>query len=77
MPGTKLGAAKAAKTNKERYGDDFYKRIGTVGGTNGKTGGFSHEISCNCDIIREPHYVKNCAGRKGGFISRRRPRVGV
>lgn len=29
MAGTKEGSRKAAKTNKERYGDDFYSKIGT------------------------------------------------
>lgn len=28
MPGNKEGALKAAKTNKERHGADFYKKIG-------------------------------------------------
>ena len=40
MAGTKLGGKAAAKTNKEKYGSDFYARIGAVGGRNGNTGGF-------------------------------------
>ena len=32
MPGTKAGAAKAQQTLRARYGDDFYKRIGSKGG---------------------------------------------
>ena len=31
MSGSKLGGEKAAKTNKEKHGEDFYKRIGTFG----------------------------------------------
>lgn len=41
MSGTKAGGLKAAKTNKERYGDDWYNRIGSLGGRNGHTGGFA------------------------------------
>ena len=41
MVGTKIGGAKAAKTNKLRHGDDFYHNIGKKGGQNGHTGGFA------------------------------------
>lgn len=34
------GGIKAAKTNKLRHGEDFYKRIGALGGAKGRTGGF-------------------------------------
>lgn len=60
MAGTKAGAAKAAQTNKARYGTDFYAKIGRKGGQNGTTGGFF----ANRELARE-------AGRKGGLISRR------
>ena len=39
MAGNKAGGLKAAKTNKERYGEDWYARIGRKGGQNGHTGG--------------------------------------
>jgi len=32
MPGTKQGAIKAKKTRLERYGKDYYHRIGSLGG---------------------------------------------
>lgn len=64
MPGTKAGGAKAAITNKAKHGEDFYKRIGKIGGQNGVTGGFA----ANPDLAR-------IAGRKGGLISRRRKKV--
>ncbi len=32
MPGTKAGAKKAKKTRLERYGKDYYQRIGKMGG---------------------------------------------
>jgi general stress protein YciG len=62
MSGTKKGAAKAAATNLQRHGADFYARIGRKGGQNGHSGGFA----ANRDLARE-------AGRRGGRISRRGP----
>lgn len=32
MAGTKEGGARAAATNKAKYGEDFYKSIGSLGG---------------------------------------------
>ena len=60
MSGTIAGGRKAAKTNKELHGKDFYKRIGSKGGRNGHTGGFAS----NHELARE-------AGRIGGLLSRR------
>lgn len=36
--GTKEGAKKASITNRLRYGEDFYKRIGSSGGQRGSQG---------------------------------------
>jgi general stress protein YciG len=60
MSGTKAGGAKAAVTNKEKYGPDFYAKIGAEGGRKGTTGGFyaNRELAA-------------IAGKKGGHISRR------
>lgn len=58
MSGTKAGGAKARETNYKKYGKDFYKRIGTIGGKKGHTGGFA----ANPQLAR-------IAGRKGGLIS--------
>ena len=60
MAGTKAGGRKAALTNKNRYGSDFYAKIGAKGGRNGNTGGFA----------ANPELAK-IAGAKGGRISRR------
>ncbi len=60
MAGTKAGGLKAAATNIERHGKDFYKEMGRKGGKDGKTGGFA----------ANPELAK-IAGRKGGLISRR------
>lgn len=40
MSGNREGGLQAAKTNKEKYGKDFYSNIGKIGGKLGKTGGF-------------------------------------
>lgn len=61
MAGTKAGGVKAAATNKNRHGSDFYARIGAKGGKLGTTGGFA----ANRELAR-------LAGAKGGRISRRR-----
>lgn len=61
MAGTKAGGIKAAATNKKRNGEDFFKRIGAIGGHNGHTGGF---------YAMTPERRAEC-GRKGGRISRR------
>lgn len=62
MAGTKAGGKKAAATNKEKYGSEFYANIGRKGGQNGHTGGFA----ANPELAKE-------AGRKGGAISKRGP----
>lgn len=66
MSGTRPGGLKAAKTNKDRYGGDFYKKIGKVGGRKSTTGGFA----ANPELAR-------IAGRKGGKASKRRKLVMV
>lgn len=68
MSGTKLGGQRAAATNKKKYGDDFYAKVGAIGGKNGTTGGFAYSKANGLDWHIE-------AGRKGGTISKRVPRV--
>lgn len=60
MAGTKLGGQRAAATNIQRHGEDFYARIGAKGGKNGNTGGFY-----------ENRERASWAGRIGGLRSRR------
>ena len=62
MAGTKVGGLKTAETNKRKYGDNWYREIGALGGKAGHTGGFasSHELAVE-------------AGRKGGSKSKRGP----
>jgi len=64
MAGTIQGGKAAASTNKNRYGSDFYAKIGAKGGKKGKTGGFF----ANRELAR-------IAGAKGGRISRRSKKV--
>lgn len=61
MAGTKAGGLKAVATNKRKWGDDWYSRIGRIGGQNGHTGGFAS---------MDKEKVRLC-GQKGGRKSRR------
>lgn len=61
MAGTKHGGVKAAKTNKQRYGSEFYMEIGRLGGKKSTGGGFA----------KDPELARK-AGRLGGLRSRRR-----
>lgn len=61
MAGTIRGGQKAAQTNKERYGNEFYVKIGSAGGKKSRGGGFA----ANPNLARE-------AGRKGGKASRKK-----
>lgn len=62
MPGNREGGLKAARTNKKRYGEDFFRMIGSKGGQakTSKPKGFA------ADRQRAKE-----AGHKGGRRSRR------
>lgn len=60
MAGTVEGGLKARETVLKTQGEDFYKRIGAIGGRNGTTGGFAADR----ELARR-------AGAIGGAISRR------
>lgn len=60
MSGTVTGGKKAAITNKQKQGEDFYKRIGQKGGKVCGMKGFALNLE-----------LAKTAGRKGGLISRR------
>lgn len=60
MAGTKQGGLRAAQTNIDKYGKDFYANIGAMGGKASTTGGFA----ANRELAKE-------AGRIGGLKSRR------
>ena len=71
MPGTRAGGLRAAATNYERHGSDFYKRIGKKGGECGNTGGFA-STAVGRDGLTGAQRAK-IAGAKGGRICRRGP----
>lgn len=64
MSGTREGGRKAAATNKEKHGKDFYKRIGTLGGSK------SHPETR--PFAKNPELASR-AGKKGGQLSKRGP----
>lgn len=61
MAGTREGGKKTAITNKKRYGDDWYSKIGAMGG---KVENPNKGFAANPDRAR-------LAGAKGGKISRK------
>lgn len=62
MSGTKEGGRKAAATNKEKHGPDFYSKIGKKGGS--KSHPETRPFSKNPALA-------STAGKKGGQISKR------
>lgn len=62
MVGNRAGGIRAAKTNKEKYGEDFYKIQGAKGGS----------VCCKKGFSVNPA-LASIAGVKGGRISRRGP----
>ena len=60
MSGTRAGGLQTVKTNKEKYGEDFYRNIGRIGGKVKGPKGFA----ANIELARK-------AGAKGGRISKR------
>ena len=66
MPGTKAGGAKARQTMVDKYGEDFWSKIGKEGGKNGKTGGFYY-----FKYVKGDDEHARTAGAKGGANSRR------
>lgn len=64
MSGNRKGGIKAAKTNKEKYGDNFYKEIGRKGGS--KSHPETRPFAANPELAR-------IAGQKGGQTSKRGP----
>jgi len=60
MAGTVSGGKLATITTKERHGEDFYSKIGAVGGLKKGAKGFAVDR----ELARE-------AGRKGGLKSKR------
>lgn len=62
MAGSVTGGKKTAKTNIEKYGPNYYKKVGRLGGIRRVPKGFA---------MMTPEQRAE-AGRKGGTISRRK-----
>lgn len=60
MSGTKIGGAKAREKNLQRYGADYYKTIGKLGGQASSGGGFAKDRDFASKM-----------GRLGGLSSKR------
>ncbi len=69
MAGTRKGGQAAAARNLEKYGADFYARIGAMGGVKGRNGGFASKLVDKNGMTGHERAVE--WGRKGGQISRR------
>lgn len=61
MSGTKAGGLKTRETIRKRYGDDWYVKIGKMGGS----------VSSPNKGFGSNHERAVTAGRKGGTISKR------
>lgn len=64
MAGNQTGGAKAAATNKARYGKDFYRIQGAKGGAKGAKDGAIKGFAANRELAR-------MAGARGGKVSRK------
>lgn len=64
MPGTQIGGMKARDANYERYGQEFYKRIGSIGGKKNVSGGFASK-KVGKDGLTGPERAR-IAGAVGG-----------
>lgn len=71
MAGTSEGGLRAAKTNYQKHGSDFYKRIGAMGGRNGHTGGFASEKVGKDGLTGRQR--ASLVGKDGGLNSKRGP----
>ena len=66
MSGNETGGKRAAATNKRKYGEDFYRKIGSIGGSKSKGGGFGSEI-VGADGLTGFERAR-IAGAKGGSV---------
>lgn len=71
MSGTRAGGLKTKAKVIARFGKDYYRQMGHIGGRNGTTGGFAC-LDTGADGLTGPERAR-VAGAKGGKISRRGP----
>jgi len=67
MPGSRAGGLKTAARLKAERGDDYFKKIGQLGGKLGKTGGFADGEAGRARASR--------AGTIGGAVGRKNTTV--
>lgn len=72
MAGTKTGGQKAAQKNQAKD-PDFYKKIGSIGGRNGHTGGFGSP-NVGADGLTGKERAK-VVGGLGGRVSKRSKKI--
>lgn len=65
MSGNREGGLKAVRTNREKYGKDFYKEMGRKGGSGHRPG--TRYFHMHPEVAR-------IVGAKGGKISKRGPK---
>ena len=70
MVGTKAGGLKARNTNLKKYGTDFYKNIGRMGGSISTTGGFA-SLKVGKDGLTGPERARIVAAIGGARGSRK------
>ena len=87
MAGNKKSGKTLVETMIEKYGSyEAYKQSmrerAYKGGKNGNKaanpnygGGFAGKRECFCDLVPGRHIIANCAGKRGGTISRRGKKV--
>ena len=66
MSGNETGGKRAAATNKRKYGEDFYQKIGSIGGSKSRNGGFGSEIVGDDGLTG--YERARIAGAKGGSV---------
>jgi hypothetical protein len=70
MAGTKAGGQAAAATNKLKHGEDFYAKLGVLGGKASNNGGFASDKVGADGLTGKQRASK--VGAIGGSISKRR-----
>ena len=69
MVGTRSGGLKTAATNKAKYGEDYYRKMGQKGGRVSSNGGFA-SMKVGADGLTGPERAR-IKGAIGGHISKR------
>lgn len=64
MAGTVSGGKLAEQTNKERYGEDYYRGIGQLGGRKSRNGGFGSNVVGKDGLTGRERAI--VVGSKGG-----------